>query len=276
MPVRVTSLDDRRISLVLEGYSLAFANALRRLALSDVPSMAVDFALFYDNSTSIYDEIIAHRLGLTVLSSDEAIHKYRPPEECKGREPPAPDCYVELLLEVEHPEDAATGRYVKAGEIKTSDPLVKPVYEETPILYLAPGQKIHLIAYARLGRGREHAKWSPASVSILQYMPRVRILDSDLGEECRQCIQAYREILEAADKGESEVIYESNVNTSGLNYCASTVCAGKLSLEYAKDTYILTVESNGSLRPEKIVYEAARSLKDRANKLVQALAALRG
>ena len=33
---------------------------------------------------------------------------------------------------------------------------------------LAPGQKVKLEAYAKLGRGRDHAKWQPVTVSVLK------------------------------------------------------------------------------------------------------------
>ncbi len=273
--VEVVELDEQRITLLLEGYSIAFANALRRLALSDVPTMAVDFAYFYDNSTSVYDEIIAHRLGLTVLKSDDAIYKYKPPEECKGEEPPNPDCYVEIFLDKEVSHDAPTGYYVKAKDLLISDELVSPVHPETPIIYLAPGQRIHLVAYARLGRGKEHTKWSPASAAVLQYTPIIEVTGKP-GEECLECLQAYPEVAEAAKRGEGRVVYTRNINTSGLRYCSEGPCSGSIRLSYSQERLILTIESTGALEPGRIVLEAAKSLYARANNLKKELEGLRG
>ncbi len=273
--VEVVELAGQRISLLLEGYDTAFANALRRLALSDVPSMAVDFAYFYDNNTSVYDEIIAHRLGLIVLKSDEALSKYKPPEECREAEPPNPDCFVEIFLEKEVSEDAATGYYIKAKDLALSDELVKPVYPETPITYLAPGQRIHLVAYARLGRGREHTKWSPATVAILQYTPVIET-SSGASEECKKCLEAYPEVVKAIEDGGGRVVYTRNINTSGLKYCEEGPCQGAIKLRYDQERLILTIESNGSLRPERIVLEAAKALYARANNLREALALEKG
>ena len=273
--VTITSLDDKRMTVLLEGYSIPFANALRRLALSDVPTMAVDFAYFYDNNTSVYDEIIAHRLGLIVFKSDDAIYKYKSPEECKGVDPPNPDCYVEIFLEKEVDENSPTGQYVKAEDLVISDELVKPAYPDTPITYLAPGQRIHLVAYARLGRGKEHAKWSPASIAILQYVPLVEVLDMP-SEECRQCLTAYPEILDVIDKGGDRLMYTRNINTSGLRYCAEGPCKDAITLRYLKDRLILTIESTGALKPERILLEAAKRLYARANNLKTLLEAVKG
>ncbi len=274
--VEVLSLDKSRITIYIEGFDLALANALRRLVLSDVPTMAVDFAYFYDNNTSIYDEIIAHRLGLVVLSSDDALYRYESPEECKNREPPDPKCFVEIVLQEEVDLDEAQGRYVKAGDLIISDPQAKPVYPETPIAYLAPGQRIHVVAYARLGRGREHSKWSPASTSILQYTPVVEILASTLDRDCVECLKAYPEVVEVAKKGGRRVEYRRNINTSGLLYCSETKCEGQIRLWYDKSRLLLTVESTGALRPERIILEASKALEARAINIERALERSRG
>ncbi len=270
--IKVLEVDDKRVTLLLEGYSVAFANAIRRLVLSDVPTMAVDFVYFYDNNTGIHDEIIAHRLGLVVLSSEEALAKYKPPEECRGAHEGDRECYVELILEDEVPEDAETGRYVKAGQLKSSDPDVAPVYPETVILYLAPSQRIHAVAYARLGRGSEHGKWSPATLSVLRYTPVVHYDGGSATPECLRCLEAYPEIRELLERGERGSIEAPLLRrTGGLLYCAEEACRGALEVEYDSSKLVLEVESTGALRPERIVFEAARRLEERARELLEAL-----
>src|SRR6266704_1869635 len=48
------------------------------------------------------------------------------------------------------------------------------ILAEVPIVKLAQGQRIKLEAYARLGRGRDHAKWQPASACTYTYDPRAK------------------------------------------------------------------------------------------------------
>ncbi len=266
--VEIRELKGNRIELVIRGFSVAYVNAIRRLILSDVPTMAIDFAYFYDNSTDVYDEMIAHRLGLIVLKSDEALAKYAPPEACAESEPPNPKCFVEVFLNVSLEESASTGFYVKASELKISDPSVTPVYPDTPITYIAPGQRLHVVAYARLGRGKEHAKWSPASLSVLRYTPIVTYDSSKVTEECLRCLSAYRSIVKVLKEGKSGVLeLYGLVNTGGLKYCAETVCKDAISIRYDSNVLQLIVEGTGALSPERVVYEAIKVLEDKIKTL---------
>ncbi len=270
--VSILELDEKRITLLLEGYSVAFANAIRRLALSDVPTMAVDFVYFYDNNTGVHDEIIAHRLGLVVLKSEEALRRYKSPEECRDAHEGDRECYVELILEDEVPEEADTGKYVKASQLRSSDPEVEPVYPDTVLLYLAPGQRIHAVAYARLGRGSEHGKWSPATISVLRYTPVIHYNAQAAGPDCLRCLEAYPEVRRLLEEGGSGSVEMPLLRrTGGIQYCAEEACRGAVEVEYDRSKLVLEVESNGSLPPERIVFEAARRLEERARSLLEAL-----
>ena len=268
--LEILEASPERIVVVSRGFSVPLMNAIRRLSLSDVPSMAVDFAYFYDNNTGIHDEIIAHRLGLLVLQSDDALGKYKGPEECKGAEPPNPDCFVDFYLEKEVGEDEP-GTYVKASDLTSSDPSVKPVHPDTPLVYLAPGQRIQVVAYARLGRGKEHAKWSPASVATLKYSAIVEIQSRGLSEDCARCLEAYPELIDAARKGLREVEIHHEKRVSGLLYCEETSCSGQIRVRFEPSKLILVVESTGALKAHRIVYEAIRELRRKIEKLLSTI-----
>ncbi|MCE4620292.1 MAG: DNA-directed RNA polymerase subunit D [Desulfurococcales archaeon] len=270
--VIVNRKDDSSIELIVEGYPYVFTNAIRRLTLSDVPTLAIDYIYVYDNSSSVFDEILAHRLGLLVLDSTYALEKMKSPEECKNADEEDESCYTKIILDVGIDENASEGRYVNAGELSVDEKVTRIVYPETPLLYLIPGQRVHAVAYARLGRGREHAKWSPVAVAVMQYVPIVRYDGSRASEECLKCLEAYpevREKLEKGEKGEMEIAH--HINTSGLLYCSETECKEALELTYNQDKQILYIESTGSLSPERIVLESARILEARAKGLIEAL-----
>ena len=63
--------------------------------------------------------------------------------------------------------DIDTTKTITSANLSSNDEVVKPISDKIPIIELAPGQKVKLEAYARLGKGTEHAKWNSANVSIL-------------------------------------------------------------------------------------------------------------
>ncbi|MCE4600730.1 MAG: DNA-directed RNA polymerase subunit D [Desulfurococcales archaeon] len=275
--VNVVKYSDKEIQLLFTEYPVVLVNALRRLSLSDVPSLAVDFVYVYDNSSSVFDEILAHRLGMLVFESDEALDKLGSPEACKDSNEEDEKCYVKLVLNTGVDEGEKQGRFVTASEISVNSNFTRILYPETPLLYLIPGQRVHVVAYARLGRGKEHAKWSPASAATLQYMPRISFNGKKASEKCLKCLEAYPEVVEKLKEGgEGTIEIMENINTSGLVYCADTDCSGAIEVEYDESRLILTIESTGALKPERIVLESVKALEARARRLIERLEEVEG
>ena len=149
--IQVITNDDKKISVKIKGVSLHYANALRRICLNGVPVFAIDTVDVIENSSVLPDDGIAHTLGMIPLKTE-----LDGTEESNSR--------VVLILDSEAAEDTRT---VTSAELESKDQIVKPVSNQIPIIHLAPGQRIKLEAYARLGRGTEHAKWNSANVSVL-------------------------------------------------------------------------------------------------------------
>ncbi len=163
MKIEVLEKSDERIKVHLGGVSRAYANAIRRIALSEVPCMAVDDVVILENSSVMYDELLAHRLGLIPLKTD--LSQYVLPENCDCNNPlGCPKCRVLLVLDAEAKDSV---KEVFSGDIRSEDGTTVPISPSIPIVKLAPSQKVKVEAYARLGRGKEHAKWRPAAISIL-------------------------------------------------------------------------------------------------------------
>ena len=136
---------------MLKGISLDYANALRRICLNGIPIFAIDSVDILENSSVLPDEAIAHTLGMIPLKT-----------ELSGID--EPDSRVALVLDSWDPENV---KIVTSAELESKDEVVKPISNQIPIAHLAPGQRIKLEAYARLGRGTEHAKWNSANISTL-------------------------------------------------------------------------------------------------------------
>tara|TARA_B100002003_G_scaffold153825_1_gene142643 strand:+ start:35 stop:676 length:642 start_codon:yes stop_codon:yes gene_type:complete len=152
------------VKIQLQGVSLAYANAIRRIALSEVPVMAIDEIVILENSSIIYDELLAHRLGLIPLKTD--LSRYVLPKDCDCGNPlGCLKCRVLLVLDSGAKESV---KEILSEELISADEAIIPVRPDIPIVKVAPGQKVKLEAYARLGTGKEHAKWQAANVSILK------------------------------------------------------------------------------------------------------------
>ena len=78
----VISLNSLDIEFDLVGYDPAMVNALRRILLSDVPTMAIEKVHMYQNTSIMQDEVLAHRLGLLPLTADPRLFNY-PSKVCK-------------------------------------------------------------------------------------------------------------------------------------------------------------------------------------------------
>jgi DNA-directed RNA polymerase subunit D len=197
--LKITILEEEplRVKVLLEGVERPYANALRRLALSEVPTMAIDDIVVVENSSAFYDEILGHRLGLIPLTTPRG--KYIQPSDCECRAPlGCSRCRVLLTLDVEGREGVTT---VYSRDLKSEDEEVRPYTPNIPILVLAPGQRVKLEAYARLGRGRDHAKWQAATISVL--LPHgerddehILIIESAGAMTARDILLSAAEILE--------------------------------------------------------------------------------
>ena len=154
--IEIISTGKEEATFFLRGVDAAFANSIRRTIMEDVPTIAIEDVEFRKNSSVLYDEMAAHRMGLIPLTTD--LQSYNLPANCKCEKQGCASCQVKLTLKAEGPCT------VYASDLKSNDPKVKPVYPEMPIVKLLKGQKLEVEAIAVLGTGKEHSKWAPGHV----------------------------------------------------------------------------------------------------------------
>jgi DNA-directed RNA polymerase subunit D len=161
--LEIIEQSERRIVVKLKNVPLQYANALRRICLTGIPVFAIDDVVIIENSSVLADEGIAHRLAMIPMKTD--LTRFIEPSDCDCHsEVGCSRCRVMLMIDS---GTADTTRTITSAELTSEDDVVKPVSDKIPIIELAPGQKVKLEAYARLGRGTEHAKWNSATVSVL-------------------------------------------------------------------------------------------------------------
>jgi len=168
-------LSENEVKIILKKTNISIINSLRRVMINEVPTIAIDLVFIELNSSTMHDELLAHRLGLVPLSSDY-IDDLRYTRECEC-EQYCFRCSFVFSIDV-YAEKKSTSFYSSDliclnPDEKLNGKKIKPVNhqefntssESRPILLgkLAKGQRIKLLAVAKKGTGKEHAKWCPVS-----------------------------------------------------------------------------------------------------------------
>src|SRR3989344_2893534 len=153
MEIQKLNQTDNELQFLLKGITPGLANMLRRIMIAEVPTLAIEEVNFIKNDSALYDEIVAHRLGLIPLKTDLSSYELKEACSCKGAG--CAKCQLVLSLKAKGPCT------VYSSEIQSQDPKVKPVYGNMPITILQKTQKLEFEAVAILGQGKQHAKFSP-------------------------------------------------------------------------------------------------------------------
>ncbi|HVP15887.1 MAG TPA: DNA-directed RNA polymerase subunit D [candidate division Zixibacteria bacterium] len=261
MEIKVLEKDDENLRLLIQGVDIPYMNALRRIVVSEVPCMAIDEIVMVENSSVLQDEVIAHRLGLVPLKTD--LDMYNLPEECPCKSEFGCNlCRVTLALDVESKEGT---RPIHSGDLKSESESVVPVSSKIPIVKLAKEQKIRLEAYARLGRGRNHAKWQPVSMCAYKYFPKITI--SKKCTVCGKCVEMCpkKVLVKVDNKIEVRDLLACMLCQDCVEACPEKPSAIEVSGE--EDAFIFSLESTGALPPERIITEAIKILEKELKEL---------
>jgi DNA-directed RNA polymerase subunit D len=263
MQIEFASLDDSLARFTLSGASPAFANAFRRAMIGEVPTLAIEDVRIYDNTSALFDEMLAHRLGLIPIKTD--LSSYSTQEKCTCGGVGCPGCTVTYTLSAEGP------RMVSSSDLIPQDPKAVPVYDNVPIVKLTKGQKLVLEAKAILNTGREHAKWQPTLVCGYKNHPVVSI--SEACDACGMCVEECpRQVLVVRGK-KVEVVNGKLPDCSMCRLCERACLASGIGDEPAirvsaeADRYIFVVESDGSLPVKEIMNRALLFIKEHSDEL---------
>ena len=245
---------------IVSGVNTPYVNALRRIMLTQVPTMAIDEIVILENSSILNDEILAHRMGFIPLKTD--LDSYVLPEECKCESELGCNlCRANLTLEAEA-EDKTTTVY--SGELKPENPDIAPVSDKIPIVKLAPEQRVNLEAYARLGKGEKHAKWQPVSMCTYMYLPEVKI-NSENCDACGKCVKVCPEevFVKTAEGIKIQNELECTLCMDCVDVCPKDPKA--VEITWDEKAFIFKIESTGALPAERIVTEAVKILDKKIN-----------
>lgn len=263
MEIQFGSLDDAVARFTLSGVTPAFANTFRRAMISEVPTLAIDDVRIYDNTSALFDEMLAHRLGLIPIKTDLDTYSMRETCVCNGAG--CPSCSVTFTLSAEGP------KMVTSSDLIPQDPKAVPVHDNIPLVKIIKGQKLVLEAKAVLNTGKEHAKWQPTIICGYKNHPVITI--TDICDGCGMCVdECPREIL--AVKGKKvEVIGGKLPDCSMCRLCERACVATGIGdepairISFEPDRFIFVVEGDGSLPVKEIMKRAIQHIKGQSDEL---------
>ncbi|MCU4718299.1 DNA-directed RNA polymerase subunit D [Halapricum hydrolyticum] len=236
--------DDTEARFLVRGVTPAFANGIRRAMIADVPTFSIDTVRFIENSSVMFDEQLALRLGLIPLTTP------------LGGEFDEDDT-VTLALDVEGPETAYS------GDLVSSDDMVQPAEEDVPIIDLKDGQRLELEADAVLGYGQDHAKHQGGVAVGYRHLQRVEVV-GDRDEFRDDEPEIVRGVIET--EGGELVPTEEFDNDLTERYPDSEV-----EVHDVENAFVFDVETDGSFDVDTLVQAGIDSIRGRAEELKEAV-----
>lgn len=215
---------------------MSLANAIRR-SVNEIPILAIDEVEIHKNDSALYDEIIAHRLGLIPLKNQKL----------------KKDLDLELKLKAKGKEGGINVLSKELGEIS--------VYPDIPLVLIDAGQEIEIIAKARKGIGIKHSKFSPGLLYYKQ-IPKIKI--SNEGEKHEKLAELYPESFEYTGKLKVKDSSRRDFDNEDFKDFPG------VSVEFEKELMIC-IESWGQISPEEIFIESCNTLVKNLSDVIKAI-----
>jgi DNA-directed RNA polymerase subunit D len=259
MKVKILEKKGPVLKFLLEETDPAFANSLRRIMITEVPTLAVQWADFEENNSALFDEVIAHRLGLIPLKFNPRKFKFTDDCSCDGKG--CASCQATFSLEKKGP------CIVTSGDMKSSDRTVSPADPRVPIAELLENQSLKFQAVARLGIGTTHAKHHAANASFMYY-PEIKAgSKAELQKAVKACPKGIVELkagkLSITDHAKCDLCRKCMEEAEGVVLVAD------------EKRIIFTVESISGLEPEYIVSKASELLQEKAEEFKKELSSVK-
>ncbi len=241
-----------KVSFLVKDTSAAFMNTVRRLVMDEVPTMAIEDVEIRKNTSVLYDEVVAHRLGLIPLKTD--LKSYELPEKVPENQRESAKCQLKLTLKTK-----GTG-FVPAERLQSMDPKVVPVQPNMPIAKLIKGQQIELEATAVLGRGKTHAKWSPGHVWVVN-QPQITV-DNNASQ-----FEEFKDKYPPQIFNKSGKIDKNTILDLNLTDACDGVCDEIVKVEYQPHNFIVHVEPFGQLSSKEMLITAVDVVEEKIAEL---------
>ncbi|KIJ28156.1 hypothetical protein M422DRAFT_61939 [Sphaerobolus stellatus SS14] len=296
--VKIQRLSQRSCQFDLVGVDASIANALRRILIAEVPTIAIEHVYVWDNTSVIVDEVLAHRLGLVPLNVDPSLLEMK--EVCYPDETATDRNTIVFRLNIAclRNKNAAKGEtdpqklYINSNvysshlewqpqgeqEVIFKDNVPAPTNPNILLAKLRPGQEIEMELHAIKGIGATHAKWSPVATASYRLHPHIRITERIPPASVPKFVSCFSPGVigvKKNKKGEDEPYVAAARNDSmSREVLRHEEFKDKVELSRIRDWFLFNIESEGPYAPERLLVEAIAVMREKIAAVRNAAAAL--
>ncbi|MDI6916808.1 MAG: DNA-directed RNA polymerase subunit D [Thermoplasmatales archaeon] len=274
MKIKIMELKDDSMRFLIEDSTPSFVNMLRRTLLNDVPKMAIEDVEFhlgpirhegndYESISPLFDEIIAHRLGMLPIPTDLDLFTFM--DKCKCGGVGCPSCTIKYMINKTGPctiysRDLEVVKGWLPGDEKLMEDKFKIKDENIPIVKLTDRQALMIYATAQLGTGKKHAKWQAVSGVGYKYYPEIKI-NTEKCDGCGRCVKSCpKNIL--AFKGKKVEI--KDIEKCSLCSSCEEICpSGAIKVKGDDSKFIFRFETDGSMTARSAMGAALKTLGEK-------------
>ncbi|KAI9832335.1 MAG: 45 kDa subunit of RNA polymerase II [Phylliscum demangeonii] len=256
--VTIREMNRERVDFILKNVELGFANALRRVMLAEIPTIAIDLVEIEANSSVLPDEFIAHRLGLVPLRSD-GVEDLVFTRDCERCEQYCEECSVTLTVHAKC--ETKTNVSIFSRDLMVAEPrpnqlIGSPVIQDDDglgvlLFKLRQGQEVRMKCIAKKGIAKEHAKWAPTASIGFDYDPHNKLRHLHYWYE----ENALKEWPRTKNSDWEDAAHEGEAFDPGAR----------------AHTFYYDVESTGTLDPDTIVQQGIKVLQQKLAGVIQEL-----
>ena len=212
--------------------SESLANSIRR-SIGLIPTMAIDELEIIKNDSALYDETVAHRMGLIPIKMEKSWKE---------------DTVLKLKLNVKR------DGFIYSGDIKGD---CEFVYDGVPITLLRKDQELKIKATTKMGLGKDHAKFNPG---LLFYRNACEItLDKEFEDHIKKTFPE----VNIKSKGDKIIVKDNGIK-SLVDFCEGLAQKDKKEVSVKdSDEIVVTIESFGQISAEEIFKKTINALKKR-------------
>lgn len=277
--INITSMSDDVVEFDMIGIDAALANAFRRILIAEVPTVAIGQVTLYQNTSVIHDENLAHRMGLVPIKFE--------PDNLEWRQPDSEFNESNSLRFFLHVSCDRGKRSVYSSDLewqpwsevqleKFKEAPPKPVESDILIAQLRAGQEIECECFVEKGIGKEHAKWSPVCTAFYRLLPQITLTQDILGEDAEKlkiaCPTGVFDIEDLAN-GQRRAVAANPRKCTTCRECLESFPGERLGLMLgkAKQHFLFSIESIGSVPAPLLFEKALRRLQDKCDLAMRVL-----